>query len=473
MTSKNWLISRRTALKGLGVALGLPLLETMGWAETPKAGGAYKPPVRFCAIYVPHGVHNDHWWPEEGKAGANASLPSILEPLRPVIGDTLILGGLHHAMMDGDGDAHHARETAVWLTGFPSKRETIENNISIDQVMAQKIGAYTVLPSLELGLQESRTAGNCDKGYSCAYHGHISWRSPTQPCPKERAPRAVFERMFQSRKGKPTKKGSGPAVDAAAFGANAAGQEGPSLDQSMLDLVLQHAKSLRGKVSGNDQRKLDEYLDGTRELEKRIQAIERQAVEQAAAKESKKGFKQSPLIEVNTPGSIPEKFSEHARLMLDLITLGFQSDTTRIATLMFSQAFGRSYPECGVPENHHECSHHGKDPQKLERIRKINTFHVEQLSYFLQRLKSLNEGKGSLLDNCLVLYGSGMGDGDRHDHKNLPTLLCGKGGGTVTQGRYVKQVKGNFSDLLMGISARMGCPVEKFGDGTKLLPDLV
>ena len=470
--SRSWLISRRTALKGLGATLALPLLETMGWAETPAAGG-YKPPVRMAFIYVPHGVNNDHFWPADGKAGQNTTLPSILEPLRPVINDVLILGGLNHHQMDGDGDAHHARETATWLTGYASKRDTIENAISADQIAAQKIGIYTVLPSLEMGLQEGRSAGNCDKGYSCAYHANISWRSPTQPMPKELNPRAVFDRMFQSRKGKTTKKGAGPSVDAKQFESKGGTEsEGPSLDQSMLDLVLENAKGLRAKVSGNDQRKMDEYLDGVRELEKRIQAIERQAEEQAKSKDAKKDFKSSPIIDVKTPGSIPSKFDEHAKLMLDLITLAFQSDTTRIATLMFSQAFGRSYPECGVPENHHECSHHGKDPVKLERIRKINTFHVEQLSYMLQKMKSLSEGKGTLLDNSMILYGSGMGDGDRHDHSNLPTLLAGRGGGTIASGRYVKNCKGNFCDLLMGMLARAGCPTDKFGDGTKMLSDL-
>ena len=470
--TRHWLISRRTALKGISAALALPLLETMGWAETSKAG-AYKPPVRMGFIYVPHGVDNANFWPKDESAGQNTTLPSILEPLRPVMSDCLILGQLHHRQMDGDGDAHHARETATWLTGFASKRDTIENAISADQFAAQKIGAYTVLPSLEMGLQESRSAGNCDKGYSCAYHGNISWRSPTQPMPKELSPRAVFDRLFQSRKGKTTKKG-GPAVDAAQFAGTGGSNEseGPSLDQSMLDLVLQDAKGLRSKVSGNDGRKLDEYLDGVRELEKRIQAIERQAEDQAKSQESKKGFKSSPPIEVKVPGSVPGKFDEHAKIMLDLMTLAFQSDTTRISTLMFSQAFGRSYPECGVPENHHECSHHGKDPVKLERIKKINTFHVQQLSYFLQRLKGLNEGKGSLLDNCMILYGSGMGDGDAHNHSNLPTILAGRGGNTINSGRYVKNCKGNFCDLLMGMLARAGAPAEKFGDGTKLLPDL-
>ena len=247
----------------------------------------------------------------------------------------------------------------------------------------------------------------------------------------------------------------------------------------MLDLILENAKGLRAKVIGNDRQKLDQYLDGVRELEKRIQALERQAEDQENAKSAKKGYKTSPIIEVKIPAAVSKKFDENAKLMLDLITLAFQSDTTRIATLMFSQAFGRSYPECGVSENHHECSHHGIDakdvnwnPEKREKVRRINIFHMEQLAYFLQKMKSLNEGNGSLLDNSMVLYGSGMSDGARHNHINLPTLVAGRGGGTITSGRYVKKCSGNFCDLLMGMLARAGCPTDKFGDGTKILSDL-
>jgi hypothetical protein len=476
---KNWLIDRRTCLKGLGAALALPLLETMGWAETPAATG--RAPVRMAFINVPHGVDNANFWPAEARTAANAALPKILEPLRPVIGECLILGGLHHLRAYGDGNAPHPRETATWLTGFPAKRDTVENAISADQIAAQKLGAYTALPSLELGMHEANRAGDCQMGYTCAYNTNISWRSATQPMPKEISPRAVFQRLFSSRRSTPVRRGRGPAIDPARFAA-APGMSGgeaaamSSLDQSMLDLVLADARTLRDRISGTDRRKLDEYLDGVRELEKRLQSIEQQQAlaAKSGAAGARHGTKSSPLIEIAVPDAIPARFDEHARLMLDLIALAFQSDTTRIATMMFGQYIGTGggYPEIGVPEAHHELSHHGNDPAKLGKLTTINAYHVTQLAHLLQRLKGLKEGAGTVLDSCMILYGSGMGDGDKHNHHNLPTILAGGGGGTIRTGRYVKQCAGNFCDLLMAMLARAGSPVDGLGDGTRPLPDL-
>jgi hypothetical protein len=398
-----------------------------------------------------------------------------------VISDYLILGGLNHLRAYGDGNAPHPRETATWLTGYPAKPGVVENAISVDQIAAQKIGVYTSLPSLELGTHQSNRAGDCQMGYTCAYNTNISWRSATQPMPKEINPRAVFGRLFSSRKATPARRKGGPAVDAAAFAAGPGADSNdattaPSLDQSMLDLVLGNAKRLRDRVSGNDQRKLDEYLDGAWELEKRIQSIERQQAEAAKSGGTggKRSAKDSPLIEVKIPDAIPARFDEHARLMADLITLAFQSDTTRITTLMLGPYIGATagYPEIGVAEAHHELSHHGNDPAKLAKLTTINAYHVAQFAYLVQRLKGLKEGGGTLLDNCMILYGSGMNDGDKHNHHNLPTILAGGGGGTIRGGRYVKQCAGNFCDLLMAMMARAGCPIESLGDGTKLLPDL-
>jgi hypothetical protein len=321
----------------------------------------------------------------------------------------------------------------------------VRNAVSADQLFAQRVGTTTKLPSLELGLQAARSAGNCDQGFSCAYHAHISWRSPTQPNPRELNPRAVFDRLFAST---------------TLSGANAYGEA--SLNRSILDLVGGSAASLSRRVGSDDRRKLDEYLDSVRSVEARIQGIERKAQERGARVDG---------LDLAAPAGIPERFDEHARLMLDLIALAFQTDSTRVATLMFSQAFGRSYPEIGVPENHHEMSHHQKDPKKLEKVRQINIHHVEQLLHFIKRMKGIREGRGTLFDNALVLYGSGMGDGDRHDHKNLPTIVAGRGGGVRT-GRYVPYSRGNLCDLLIGMLGRAGCPVDTFGDGTRALPDL-
>jgi len=445
--NRSWMLSRRTLLKGAGAALALPLLETMGWADQPAALPANYP-TRLSFIYVPHGVDNDNFWPrpyQTDLALCRDALPAILDPLATEIHEVLVLGGLCHFNAEGDNRAHHARETATWLTGCQSAPDIVRNAVSADQLFAQRIGVSTKLPSLELGLQAARSAGNCDQGFSCAYHAHISWRSPTQPNPRELNPRAVFDRLFAST---------------ALSGSNAYGEA--SLNRSILDLVSGSAQALGKRISRDDSRKLDEYLDSVRSVEARIQSVERKAHERSGSVQG---------IDLDTPAGIPEHFAEHARLMLDLLVLAYQTDSTRVSTLMFSQAFGRSYPEIGVPENHHEMSHHQNDAKKLEKVRLINIHHIEQLGYFIKRLKGVREAEGTLLDHALVLYGSGMGDGDRHDHKNLPTILAGHGGGLRT-GRYVPDCAGNFCDLLIAMLGRAGCLIDHLGDGRRALPDL-
>jgi hypothetical protein len=459
-------------LKGVGATLALPLLETMGWADPPK-GGASKPPVRMAFIFAPFGMDNANFWPKDEKIGQNTALPRIIEPLRTVLSDCLILGGVSHKL-EVDPDSPHARETTGWLTGYTCKKNAVENAISADQIAAQRIGSYTALPSLELNMREGRTGGNCDKGYSCAYLSHISWRSPTQPVPREANPRAALDRLFSSRRST-QKTARGPVVDANKFATTGVESDasGPSLDQSMVSLVLGHAKDLRAKISVHDQRKMDEYLDSVNELEKRVAAIERQQQEAAQAQSSKAGkkYKSSPLITVEPAGAV--RFDEKAKVMFDIITLAFQSDTTRVASLMYGHHFANgSHPEIGIPENHHSLSHHGGDQAKLEKICQINVFHMQQFAYLVQRMKNLQEGSGSLLDNCMLLYGCNIGDGDAHNYTKLPTILAGKGGGTITSGRYVPQVKGNMCELLMAMLARVGAPVDALGDGKKMLPDL-
>ncbi len=473
---RNWLIDRRTALMGLGVAIGLPLLETMGWADPPRGGAATRPPVRLGFINVPNGVNQAQWWPkDEASFTQSGPLPKTLEPLRPLLGDVLLLGGVD-SMLAIDpkvGNASHAREVSTWLTGCHIKEKAVECAISADQVAAQRVGAYTALPSIELALSPLRAAGDCMEGFSSAYF-HISWRSPTQPMPVEVDPRAVYTRLFAARTARPARRGAAPAPSPVGDGATAAPQ-GRSLDESMVDLVLEHARAMRGTVSGNDRRKLDEFLDSARSLETRIAAIEKQAAERARAAAggaAKKSYKTSPLIEVKPPGAIPERLDEHARIMFDLVTLAFQTDTTRIFSLVIDNAFvSRTYPELGVSQ-HHELSHHDNNPEKLAALAKINAYHVEQLAYFLGRLKGLSEGRDSLLDNCAILYGSGLSEGFTHNPRNLPTIVAGRAGGSIRSGRFVKQAKGNQSDLLMGLLARAGCPVDGFGDGTRMLADL-
>jgi hypothetical protein len=471
---KHWMISRRTVLRGLGVAMALPLLESMGWAETPKAGkAAMRPPVRTAFFMVPNGVVYENW---KFKKDAPGAIPRILAPLAPVMSDVLVINNLRHdkAGGNGDGAGDHARETGTFLTGAQCRKTAgtdIQAGISIDQAMADRIGIYTSLPSLELGIEQGGQAGNCDSGYSCAYSSNISWRTPNTPMAKEINPKAAFDRMFSAKKNVKPKKQGGPTVDASKFGS--AGQtDEKTLDQSVLDLVLADAKRLRGNVGGTDQRKLDEYLDSVRAMEKRIEHAQKEAAEAAEVAAAKKPGTYSPLIEVAVPADRPQGFPEHVKLMMDLMILAFQTDTTRIATFMFGNGgSNRTYPHVGVSRAHHEISHHQKDASKLEDLTKINTHHIELLSYMLQRMKSLNDGKGTLLDNSMILYGSAIGDGDRHNHDDLPVLLAGRGGGTINSGRVI-DTRSNMCDLFLAMAARAGCQLESHGDSTKMMEGL-
>jgi hypothetical protein len=471
---KNWLIPRRTMLKGLTATIALPLLDSMGWAEDPKKG-EYRSPIRCAFFMIPNGVNQDEWKP---KTGMTTPYPRILMPLAPVMNEVMVINNLLHAKAraNGDGAGDHARESSTFLTGTQCKKTSgadISTGISIDQKLAETIGVYTSLPSLELGMEGGGQAGNCDSGYSCAYSSNISWRTPTSPMAKETNPKAVFDRMFAARSAGRPKRGGGPAVDTSKFAAKGGDDGGaPSLEQSVLDEVLSDAKSLKGSVGTNDQRKLDEFLDSVRALEKRIEHAEVAAQEAAKQASEKKPGTYSAPITVTPPASPPTVYGERAKLMMDLITLAFQSDTTRIVTFSFGNGgSGHSYPELGVMGGHHEISHHGKDPVKLEGIAKINVHHVELFAYLLKSMKSLNDGKGTLLDHSMMVYGSAIGDGDRHNHDDLPILLAGTGGGTIKSGRTLN-AKGNMCDLFLGMAARAGCQLPSFGDSSGLLEGL-
>lgn len=468
---KSWLINRRTMLRGVGAAIALPLFETMGWADPPK-GGAGHSPIRVGFFYIPNGVNQDAW---KYKPGMTTPHPRTLMPFAPVMNDVLVINNLHHDTGRGNGTdqgiGNHAQDSGTFLTGSVCLTANNESRcgISIDQVLAQSIGAYTSLPSLELGL-EGTLQRFCETLKGCIFQSNISWRTPTSPMVKEITPQAVFDRMFAARKTKRTKVQQGPQVDAGQFSGK--DDEGPSLQNSVLDSVLADVKDVRGSISVNDQRKLDEYLDSIRALEQRI------AHSDAAAKEAAKGVADkrpgtySPLIQVTIPAGVPELFADHAKLMMDLIVLAFQSDTTRIVSFMFGNSGSdRIFRELGVTGFHHLTTHHGNDPKKLEDVAKINVHHSEMFSYLLQKMKSINDGKGTLLDNSMLLYGSGIGDGDRHNHDDLPILLAGKGGGTIKTGRKI-DTKGNMCDLFLGMAARAGCPLDKFGDSRGMLADL-
>lgn len=444
-------LHRRTFLKGLGAAVSLPLLESMNPVRALGGAAAVQPPVRMAFLFVPNGVHIQEWKPEV--TGAHYDLPRILKPLSPVKRDLCVLSGLTQdkGRSNGDGPGDHARSAGVFLTGVqPLKSEgsEIRAGISVDQFAAQKIGHQTRFASLELGTERGRQSGKCDSGYSCAYSNNVSWRDGATPMAKETNPRLVFERLF---------------------GNDRAGERNESLARrqryrkSLLDFVLEDARSLTKKVSGNDRQKLDEYLVAVREIEQRIERAEDENAAQPDV-----------LARFEKPEGVPDSYEEHIRLMGDMMILAFQTDVTRVSTFMLANAgSNRSYRPIGVSEGHHSLSHHQNNSDKLEKISKINTFHVEQLAYMLQKMKSIPEGDGSLLDNCMIVYGSGISDGNRHNNENLPIVLAGRGGGWIRPGRHI-QYSGDtpLNNLFATMLNQAGATTSSFNDSTGTLPFL-
>ena len=439
-------IPRRTFLRGLGTAIALPMLDAM-LPTRALAGlaGAGKPPVRMAFMFVPNGAHMPDWTP--AAEGAAFDLPYILQPLRSHKNDLLVLSGLTQdkgrANADGGGD--HARAAGSWLTctqPLKSEGSKIRVGVSADQIAAAALGRETRFSSLELGLEPGRQGGKCDTGYSCAYSNNISWRNESTPMTRETNPRMVFERLFASHLPKEQ-------------GATALRRE--RYRKSILDFVLEDANALSAKVGGNDKQKLDEYLTAIREIEIRVE----RAQEMAAAS--------APLAEgYEVPEGIPESYEHHARLMGDMMVLAFQTDATRVCTFMLAnEGSNRSYRNIGVTDGHHSLSHHQGDKAKHAQIRDINRFHVQQLAYVLDRLKSIPEGDGTLLDNCMIVYGGALADGDRHEHENLPLLMAGRGGGSILPGRHVRySTETPMANLLVSMLDRVGAPVRSFGDST-------
>lgn len=439
-------MTRRSVLKGIGAAVTLPLFDST-WpgsvvaAETQTLAHL---PRRMAFFYVPNGVNMHAWRPE--KTGRDFALTSILEPLASVREDLLVLSGLtcDKARANGDGAGDHARSLSAFLTARQARKThgaDIYVGTSIDQVAAERIGAQSRFPSLELGCEPARQSGDCDSGYSCAYSSSIAWKTPTQPLGKETDPRQVFERLF----------GSGE-TDVTA--------ERKKYRQSVLDFVLGDANRLRGRMGGHDRQKLDQYLTAIRELELRIARHEDEA----------KHFKP----EMEQPAGIPEDYAEHIRLLGELMVLAFQSDSTRICTfVMANEGSNRNYRMIDVPEGHHDLSHHGNDEAKLEKIRLINRFHTTQFAHILERLKSIPEGDGTLLDQSMIVYGSGIGDGNAHNHDDLPILLAGRGGGTISPGRHVQYSDETpLANLYLSMLDRLDAAVDHLGDSTGRLGEL-
>lgn len=449
MTWNQAFVSRRDALRGLGIALTLPWLESLIPTVARASSAIAAPPRRMAFIFVPNGVHLPNWTP--ASEGFGFQLPPILEPLANVQEELLVLSGLTHdkGRANGDGPGDHARSASVFLTGAQPRKtdgSNIRSGISVDQAAAQRIGSLTKFPSLELGCEPGRSAGGCDSGYSCAYSSNISWAGESSPLGKETNPRAVFERLFSVSGGQTSDK-------------HAARRQ--ALKKSVLDFISEDARRLQGKLAASDNRKLDEYLTGVREVERRIELAERES----------SGIK---AVDYDVPAGKPREYGDHIRLLCDMMVLAFQTDSTRVASFMFADAgSNRSYRQIDVPDGHHDLSHHRSDPKKLEKISKINRFHVTQFAYLLEKMKAVPEGDGSLLDNCMVCYGSGISDGNRHNNEDLPILLAGRGGGTIDPGRHIRyQHEIPLCNLFMSMLDRVGAPVDFIGDSTGRLSDL-
>ena len=454
----NLLIDRRTCLRGLGASLGLPLLETMGWAESTK-GKSVKPPLRVGFMYMPHGVIMDQFWPKSPESFLK-SPPPALESLRPVLDQCLLMKGISGVPISPFNGAPHALELSTWLTAqLPDAdtRNRINIAISADQIIANYVGAMTSLPSLELATMPQTHKEN-QEGLNEGYYSHCSFRSATQAVPAETNPRSVLNRLF----GKSDKPGNAAQVD--------------PLDRQMLDLVIGGAKDLRKKLPQADQHKLDEYLDSVRAVERRIAAIEyRQkeaALEKAGVAASKRKANDSPPIEIKIP--VGDKRSEYMQVMCDLNVLAFQTDTTRVSTYIGSTPNGVSYPELGFTDTHHSQTHHNNKADQVAKVAAITKFNIDQFAYMVKKMASLREGDGTLLDNCLMMWGSGLEDGNTHSRQNLPFIIAGKGGGSLNTGRFLDKTQGNQGDLLTTILACAGVPLDRtIGIATKQIKEMM
>lgn len=439
-------IPRRTFLTGVGVTLALPLLDSM----VPAFGGtetAAKPTPRFLIVYTPNGITMDEWTPKaEGTAFV---LPSILQPLTPYRDQMLILTALNHgeaeAIQDeGERAAPHERTGASFLTcvhPHPEGRVAI----SVDQVAAKELGKQTQLPSLELGMQNTDVVGSCEKGWSCAYLNTLSWSSAATPLPSENQPRAVFERLFGDN------ESTDPAVRLARI----------KQDRSILDSLTATVQRLFLEIPLSDRGKLGEFLDSIRDVERRIQLAEEQS------------SRELPVM--GRPSSVPERFDDYAKIMFDLQILAHQCDLTRVSTFMMgSEESNRLFPEIGISEPHHGLSHHQNNSAKIAKITKINTYHAQNFAYLLDKMRHTADGDGSLLDHSIILYGSGLSDGNIHSHDNLPITLFGGGAGTLKGGRHLRYSPNTpVANLLVTILDKLNVPVDHFGNSTgelELLP---
>lgn len=435
-------LARRTFLRGAGAAVALPLLDSM----TPALAATTPGPIRAAWFYVPNGIDMRNWIIDD--PGPLGKLPSILQPLDSLKNELLVLSNLTanwgRPLLVGAGD--HGRALAAYMTGS-FVHQSVSNlrlGVSADQIIASAIGKETMLPSLEIGLEETRQAGNCDNGYSCAYAYNIAWKTPTQPLPPISAPRSLFERLF--------------GVDVFTSPEDRARRL--AMRRSILDSVLGATKDVQMKLGPVDRRKLDEYLTSVRE------------VEQQVARAEKDGAVIEPGME--KPFGVPAEFGDYFKLMTDMLYIAFKADVTRVATVMVGrEGSNRPYPEIGIPDSHHPITHHQKNPVLLDKISAINTYHVKLFAGFLQKLRDTPEGDSNMLHNSMICYGSGLSDGDTHLHDELPTILAGRGGNFFTPGRHiVYQRETPVTNLFATMAQRMGVRPEHIGDSTGQLAEL-
>lgn len=451
-------ISRRTILRGLGVTLALPWLESVQ-PRPARAAGQGKPPMRFGFLYFANGVHPGAWTPTG--AGREFALSEILAPLAPVKPDLLVLSELMNKNSI-EGDGHYVKVAPILCGTAITKttgRDLRSGGVSMDQLMAQHVGNLTPLPSIELAVEPPTTYVDTNVGFTALYGSHISWSTPTTPVSREINPQNAFDRLFRRAEGKHV---TGPR------------------DRSVLDAVMEDAAALKKRIAVSDRLKVDEYLDAVRSVEKRI------AFDAARRRST---VQDEPLLraEIDKLGgrirdvyAVPAEkrgidHTEQVRLMMDLIALAFWSDSTRVATFMFAnEVSGRNFSFLeGVSGGHHEISHHENQAAKLEQYKRINRWHVAQYGYLLERLKSIREGDGTVLDNSMVMLGSGMRDGNAHSPYNLPLVMAGRAGGTLATGRHLAyDPKTPLCGLYVGMLRRMGVPVARFGDATEELPGL-
>ena len=445
--SKAHQIPRRTFLRGLGTAIALPTLEAM-LPSRALAAGNIKFPTRMAFIYIPNGVIQKKW--NVNGEGSKYKFSHILEPLTKHREDLLIFSGLAHgkARANGDGAGDHARANATFLTGRQARKTSGANirlGISVDQVAAQKLGGETRLASLELSSDGVRVSGRCDSGYSCAYQFNLSWKNDSTPMPPESNPKAVFDRLFT--------RGSKKEIDE-----NKLRRERSR--KSILDFAMEDAKRLEKKLGWTDRQKLEEYLESIRELEKRIETMG------ASNPNLPPGY--------SAPVGRPRKFGDHVRMMGDMMTLAFQTDSTRIASFLLAHdGDNRSYPHLGVKDGHHSLSHHRDTPSKVAALAKINRYHASLFAHFLDRMKAVKEGDGTLLDHSMIVYGGAIGDGNRHTHNNLPVVVAGNGNGAIRTGRHVRYPTNTpMANLFLSMLEIFGAPTERLGDSTGSLKGL-